>query len=158
MRPDLTSAGKLPARANLEHLKNEAKQRLKTHALAQNPAARPEPRLAQAQLLVARSYGFPSWRKLKAHVDALHDYGQQLINAMHAGELERYEEYLDQQPELVNAATDLPRRDRPGDTQAWDCSTWRLRKQGRRVAAPDCTRSGPQCAQRRRPTAVARLL
>lgn len=113
-RPDY-SAGKLPARANLEHLKNEAKQRLKSMRL-QNPAARPEPRLAEAQLLVARSYGFPSWRKLKSHVDALHDFGQQLINAVHAGELGTIRRILDQQPELVNAATDLPRIDRPSDT------------------------------------------
>ena len=58
------SAGKLPARANLEHLKNEAKQRLKT-LRSHSPAAR----LSEAQLLVARSYGFPSWRKLKSYVD-----------------------------------------------------------------------------------------
>ncbi len=44
------SAGKLPARANLEHLKNEAKQRLKAMR-SHSPAAR----LSEAQLLVARS-------------------------------------------------------------------------------------------------------
>lgn len=39
----------LPARANLEHLKNEAKQRLKTMRLHDSAA-----RLSEAQLLVAR--------------------------------------------------------------------------------------------------------
>ncbi|HTA22114.1 MAG TPA: ankyrin repeat domain-containing protein [Terriglobales bacterium] len=107
------SAGKLPARANLEHLKNEAKQRLKAMR-SQGPAAR----LSEAQLLVARSYGFPSWRKLKSHIDALHDFGQQLINAVHAGDLETIRTILDRQPELVNAGTDLPRLDRPSDTVA----------------------------------------
>jgi hypothetical protein len=110
------SAGKLFARANLEHLKNEAKQRLKTMR-AQSPAARSpgvhsEVRLSDAQLLVARSYGFASWRKLKVHVEALHDFGQQLINAVHDGELETIRKILDRNPELVNASADLPRIDR----------------------------------------------
>ncbi len=104
-------AGKLPARANLEHLKNAAKQCLKAMR-AQSPAAR----LAEAQLQVARNYGFPSWRKLKAHVDALHDFGQQLINAVHAGDLGTIRQVLDRHPEMVNAAADLPRLDRPSDT------------------------------------------
>jgi ankyrin repeat protein len=105
------SAGKLPARANLEHLKNEAKQRLKDMR-SQSPATR----LSEAQLLVARGYGFPSWRKLKAHIDALHDFGQQLINVVHTGDLETMRKILDRHPELVNAGTDLPRIDRPSDT------------------------------------------
>src|SRR5262249_51150989 len=45
-------------------LRNEAKQRLKTMRV-QDPAAR----LADAQLAVARDYGFSSWRRLKAAVD-----------------------------------------------------------------------------------------
>jgi ankyrin repeat protein len=55
----------LPDRANLEHLRNEAKQRLRA-LRAERPAAQ----LADAQRLVARDYGFPSWRALKAAVDA----------------------------------------------------------------------------------------
>jgi len=54
----------LPARANLEHLRNEAKQRLRE--LRERDA---DARLSNAQLLVAREYGFPSWRRLKAAVD-----------------------------------------------------------------------------------------
>jgi ankyrin repeat protein len=54
----------LPARSSLEHLKNEAKQRLKRLR-----ADHPDARLAAAQLAVAHDYGFPSWRQLKAHVD-----------------------------------------------------------------------------------------
>lgn len=60
----MRSPRELPVRANLEHLRNEAKQRL--NALREgDPAAR----LNDAQLLVAREYGFPSWRRLKAAVD-----------------------------------------------------------------------------------------
>lgn len=58
------SARPLPPRANLEHLKNEAKERLK--ALR---ADAPQARLADAQREIARSYGFPSWRALKAHIE-----------------------------------------------------------------------------------------
>ncbi|MGA7079654.1 MAG: ankyrin repeat domain-containing protein [Terriglobales bacterium] len=105
------AAGKLPARANLEHLKNEAKQRLKTMR-SRSPAAR----LSEAQLLVARGYGFPSWRRLKSFVDALNDFGQQLINAVHDGNLETIRKILDGHPELVNASTDVHPRMRPSDT------------------------------------------
>ena len=54
----------LPARPSLEHLKNEAKQRLK--ALRRE---KPKAKLAAVQLVLAREYGFTSWRQLKAHVD-----------------------------------------------------------------------------------------
>jgi hypothetical protein len=106
-----SATSNLPARANLEHLKNEAKQRLKTMQ-----AQSPETRLSAAQILVARSYGFPSWRKLKSYVDALHDYGQQLVDAIHAGDLETIRKVLDSHPELVNASTDVHPRMRPSET------------------------------------------
>jgi ATP-dependent Clp protease adapter protein ClpS len=54
----------LPARPNLEHLKNEAKQRLR--ALRENGSTA---KLADAQFQIAREYGFLSWRRLKAEVD-----------------------------------------------------------------------------------------
>src|ERR1700730_9475336 len=95
-RRPVHSAGKLPARANLEHLKNEAKQRHKTMR-SQSPGVR----LAEGQLSVARSYGFPSWRKLKAYVDAMHDFGQQIVNAVHIGDLETMRRILDAHPDLV---------------------------------------------------------
>src|ERR1700748_2952943 len=57
----------LPARANLQFLKKLAKERL-TQSRADGAPAK----LADAQRDVAREYGFPSWRQLKAHVDKLH--------------------------------------------------------------------------------------
>jgi ankyrin repeat protein len=53
-------------RPSLEHLKNEAKQRLK--ALRNQD---PQAKLASAQLALARDYGFASWRQLKTHVDTI---------------------------------------------------------------------------------------
>ena len=56
----------LPERPSLDWLKKTAKQRLATLRVT-DPAAR----LADAQRELARDHGFPSWRRLKAHVDAL---------------------------------------------------------------------------------------
>jgi ankyrin repeat protein len=100
-----------PAHPNLEHLKNEARRRLKAMR-----TERPASQLSEAQLLVARSYGFPSWRNLKTYVDALHDSGRQLINAVHDGDLGVIRAILDGHPELVNASTDIHPRMRPSDT------------------------------------------
>jgi hypothetical protein len=56
----------LPERANLEHLRKEAKQLLKSMRPDDSGAT-----LAAAQLTTARKYGFTSWRRLVAHVTAL---------------------------------------------------------------------------------------
>jgi len=104
---------RLPSRANLEHLKNEAKERLKSLRL-ENPAAQ----LSGAQLLVARDYGYPSWRSLKSYVDALQSHGRRLIDAVRSGQVEPIRDILAAHPELVNATTDLDRLLRPSDTLA----------------------------------------
>src|SRR5262245_48683654 len=58
------SASELPDRPPLEYLKRRAKERL-----AELRTRDPRGKLAQAQLEVAREYGFPSWRALKAEID-----------------------------------------------------------------------------------------
>jgi ankyrin repeat protein len=104
----------LPVRANLEHLKNEAKQLLKE--LRRENA---EATLSEAQLAVARRYSFTSWRTLKAHVDAMQNEGARLIQAVRNGDLETARTVLDKVPELVNAVADLdPYLVRPSDTRA----------------------------------------
>src|SRR5438874_11064071 len=62
----MAQAQSLPAHPALEHLRKLAKRRLK-----EMRAANPRAQLAQAQLALARDYGFASWRKLKAHVESL---------------------------------------------------------------------------------------
>jgi hypothetical protein len=52
----------LPAKPNLEYLKKEAKTLMREHADWQ---------LADAQHALAHEYGFESWPKLKAHVEAM---------------------------------------------------------------------------------------
>ncbi len=54
----------LPPRPSLKWLRKTAKDRL-----SQLRATQPDAKLADAQLAIAREYGFPSWRKLKAHVE-----------------------------------------------------------------------------------------
>jgi hypothetical protein len=59
------AARQLPARPNLEHLKNEAKLRLDALRRLQ-----PTAKLAEAQHQLARDYGFANWRGLKAGIEA----------------------------------------------------------------------------------------
>src|SRR5882724_5325803 len=79
----------LPSRPNLEQLKNQAKDLLKSHRSGDSDAVQRirefHPRLtsasegdirattlslSDAQLVVAREYGFDSWPNLKEHVDS----------------------------------------------------------------------------------------
>ena len=56
----------LPERASVEYLKKLAKDRLDELRRLD-----PDAKLAAAQLAIAREHGFPSWRALKAEIDAL---------------------------------------------------------------------------------------
>jgi Clp amino terminal domain, pathogenicity island component len=56
----------LPRFPNLEHLKSQAKV-----LLGELRRLAPNAKLADAQRVLARQYGFPSWPKLKAHVERL---------------------------------------------------------------------------------------
>ncbi len=80
----------LPARANLEQLKKRAKTLLKSVRI-KDPAALDQVgpyfgdpgsiSLQQAQLVIARSHGFSSWARLKAHVEGVQDHsGDPLAN------------------------------------------------------------------------------
>lgn len=77
---------KLPTRPDLAWLKKAAKERL-----TELQAADARSRLHHAQLDIARDYGFPSWRALKAHVDSLSLDGQVLAATLEgrADDLER---------------------------------------------------------------------
>jgi len=69
----------LPPTANLEHLKKQAKALLRAfrrnepHAVEQFSTLRlnAAPKLSDAQHLIARTYGFESWPRLKEHVTSL---------------------------------------------------------------------------------------
>jgi hypothetical protein len=103
----------LPSHPNLEHLKNEAKQRLKAMRLDNANV-----RLADAQLVVARTYGFTSWRRLKSFTDALRTHGKEIVEAVRNGRIEKIGKVLDVHDELVNATTDPDQPLHPSDTPA----------------------------------------
>ena len=101
-----------PSRPNLEWLRKTAKQRL-----AELRASDPKAKLADAQLNLARQYGFASWRKLKTHVEAVAaapeaPTADQVVQAFFRlvghGELERVRAALDVAPQFVNAVGPHP--------------------------------------------------
>ncbi len=69
----------LPLNPNLEHLKKQAKALLDDFRLERPEAVarfgtlslKDAPKLADAQHLIAREYGFENWRKLKTHVEGI---------------------------------------------------------------------------------------
>jgi ankyrin repeat protein len=85
----------LPDAPNLDWLRKQAKRRL-----GELRKANPATRLADAQLDVARQYGFSSWRALKAHIDSLTVDGR-LFEAARNGEVDTLSGLLDQHPEKL---------------------------------------------------------
>jgi len=83
----------LPDRPNLRHLKDQAKDLLKAGAATS---------LADAQFQIARLYGFPSWPKLKAHVESFDEVGK-LKHAIDTNDLERVKALMTRNPELHRA-------------------------------------------------------
>jgi ankyrin repeat protein len=107
---------------DLEQLKRQAKELLRAYA-ANEEAADAEVNahyrgadrstfaLHDAQLVVARSYGFESWLKLKAFVDGVNI--QRLADAVRAGDLARVRVMLRRRPELANMAMSYGDERRP---------------------------------------------
>ena len=83
----------LPDRPDLRHLKDQAKNLL---------AAGGALSLAAAQFEIARSYGFASWPRLKAHVESLHEAGR-LKDAIDAEDFERVRAMMTRDPALHRA-------------------------------------------------------
>jgi ankyrin repeat protein len=84
---------RLPERANLRHLKDQAKDLLKAGGAES---------LTDAQFKIARLYGFASWPKLKAHVDSLEEIGQ-LKQAIDTNDVERVKTLMTRSPMLHGA-------------------------------------------------------
>ncbi|HEV8446701.1 MAG TPA: ankyrin repeat domain-containing protein [Gemmatimonadaceae bacterium] len=83
----------LPGAPNLEWLRKEAKRRL-----TRLRETRSDAQLSDAQFEIAKEYGFPSWRGLKAHVDSLSLDGQ-LFDAAKKGDVARLRALLDEHPD-----------------------------------------------------------
>jgi ankyrin repeat protein len=98
---------------DLEQLKRQSKELLAgfragdAAAISEVNAHYDDPQLAtfalhDAQLVIARSYGFDSWPKLKAYVDGVTI--RRLIEAVSNGAIERVRAMLKARPELANMA------------------------------------------------------
>src|SRR5438093_8257799 len=83
----------LPDRPNLRHLKDQAKELLKTGAATS---------VTDAQFKIARLYGFASWPKLKAHVESFEEIGQ-LKQAIDTNDIVRVEAMMTRNPALHTA-------------------------------------------------------
>lgn len=83
----------LPDRPNLRHLKDQAKDLLKTGEAAS---------ITDAQFKVARLYGFASWPKLKAHVESFEEIGQ-LKQAIDTNDIVRVKTMMTRNPALHRA-------------------------------------------------------
>jgi ankyrin repeat protein len=91
----------LPDAPNLEWLRKAAK-----HRLAELRRNTREAKLADAQLDIAKQYGFSSWRALKTHIDSLTVEGQ-LLEAARKGNVSKLIKLLDAHPEKLDT------RDKP---------------------------------------------
>jgi ankyrin repeat protein len=107
---------KLPTRRmrehpDLEHIKRQAKQLLvslkagKSAALEEVNAHYDKADIANfalhdAQLVIARSYGFDSWPKLKAYIDGVTI--RRLMDAVRDGDIDRVRRMVHARPELAN--------------------------------------------------------
>ena len=114
----------LPARPNLDQLKNQAKDLLKAHASGDPEALErirenhpaysvrsgTELTLSDAQLVIAREYGFPGWPKLKAHVDSLTeeqgDQAGELMKAVQADDVALVGRLFASHPALLKRVND----------------------------------------------------
>ena len=90
------SPRQLPNRPNLRHLKDQAKDLLRGGQAVS---------LSDAQRQIARTYGFPSWPKLKAHVDSLSQSEEisQLKQAIDGNDFERVKQLMASNPALHRA-------------------------------------------------------
>ena len=84
MSTDPHATPRLPDRPNLRHLKDQARDLVKAGTATS---------VTDAQFKVARLYGFPSWPKLKAHVELL----EQLRRAAEINDVVRIRTLLDEQ-------------------------------------------------------------
>lgn len=115
MTPHALPTRRLPERPDLDQLKRQAKELLKAFISAEAEAVAEvnahyhdaDPAdfaLHDAQLVLARAYGFESWPKLKALVDGA--TVTRLVNAVRADDLAQVRAMLNSRPELAQMSSD----------------------------------------------------
>jgi ankyrin repeat protein len=86
----------LPDTPDLDWLRKQAKRQLE-----ELRRTRPSAQLSDAQFALAQSYGFSSWRALKAHVDSLTVDGQ-IVDAARRGDRDALARLLDAHPDKLD--------------------------------------------------------
>ena len=88
----------LPDTPDLSWLRKTAKSRLRAWK-----ADGREAKLAEAYLSLARDYGYPSWRAMKAEIDArTAPLAARFLRAVGEGDAVTVRQMLDETPDLVN--------------------------------------------------------
>ncbi|MEM6552607.1 MAG: ankyrin repeat domain-containing protein [Planctomycetota bacterium] len=106
----------IPERPDLDQLKKQAKELLRGFVAGESAALKEVERyfhvgadhaltLSEAQLVLARAYGYASWPKLKAYVDGVNK--QALVEAINAGDVDAVRGMLRRRPELAGATTGI---------------------------------------------------
>ncbi len=104
----------LPQQPDLNQLKTQAKELQRSYSAGEaetiaevaqvfQPPSEGGLTLSQAQLALARQYGFQSWPKLKAHVDGI--TRENLVASVLAGDTLEVGRMLKRRPEMVDACT-----------------------------------------------------
>ncbi len=104
----------IPQRPDLDQLKKQAKELLRDYTAGEAAALDEVKRffhvdaghpltLSEAQLVLARAYGYASWPKLKAYVDGVNKGA--LVDAIEARDLDTVRGMLRRRPELAAATT-----------------------------------------------------
>lgn len=106
----------LPARPNLEHLKNEAKALHKAcsngdaaalERFSASLGSRHEGKLTDAQRVIAREYGFPTWAALRAHVQSRRGVDEAIdafLNAANQQDLKAARNILENEPRIATSS------------------------------------------------------
>src|SRR3954447_2056202 len=92
--PNESTPHPLPESPNLRHLKDQAKELVRSGTA---------PTHADALFRVARQYGFASWPKLRSHVESLQETGR-LKQAIDANDFEAVKSMMTRNPSLHRAA------------------------------------------------------
>ena len=109
----MSNAQELPAETNLQQLKNQAKDLLKDYQVDKKKAcdqfinyhprdvASKDAKLSDAQLVIARVYGFSSWPKLSEEIES-RNIKATLIEHIRANDIEAVKSFILQHPHILN--------------------------------------------------------
>ena len=106
-KPDLEKQRKLAKALALDYWRGDADAAARVHALHPKPPTPDKFTLADAQLVIARGYGFESWARLKHKVDSLTKSPMELFGAaVRDGAIEDVRAFLGAHPELAARIND----------------------------------------------------